>query len=158
MFLPIGPLISFGPVVIATLAPNSTSYLASWAGGYAASFHPVLGSIYPLDLAGLGAVPLTDPTVTYLLQLFALDSDATPYATVEAQYNAIMAAIQGSYSYAGYATASGQVGDLVAQDASGASHTARARLKKALPLVIKPGENVSWLEVSMDFQLLTAWS
>lgn len=157
MFVPFGPLVAFSGITIATLAPNSTSYLSAFNGGFAASFRPVLGSVYPLDLAGLGAVPLTDPALTYTLQLFAADSDPTPYSTLESEYNAILAAIMGSYSYAGYATASGQVGDLVAQDAAGVNHTARARLRKPVPFVIKPGEAGS-LEMMLDFMLVGAFS
>lgn len=155
-FLPFGQLVSFAGLVFTgagALNDANAAWLAQYDASYQTALTPVYGQPYPMDGGALAPAPLKDPTVTYTVLLYADDGDAHPYQTLEAQWNAIAATLAGTHSYRGATAASGQVGDLVVSDASGAHWAARARMLKPAPFKIQPGD-VAALSIDLPFVLL----
>ncbi len=111
---------------------------------------------YPFDLRAGQPGPLKDSSfsTSVLLKAGAGKTGLAAYSDVEAQFGAILSALQGTYTYAG-GQVSGQVGQLVVLRADGASYAgAWARIAK-VELALLPGQHTYHYLLPLTWTLLS---
>jgi len=111
---------------------------------------------YPFDVRGGQPGPLKDSSfsTSVLLKASAGHGGLAAYSDVEAQFGAILSALQGTYTYAG-GQVSGQVGQLVVLRADGVSYAgAWARIAK-VELALLPGQHTYHYLLPLTWTLLS---
>ncbi len=111
---------------------------------------------YPFDVRGGQPGPLKDSSfsTSVLLKAAAGKTGLAAYSDVEAQFAAILSALQGTYTYAG-GQVSGQVGQLVVLRADGQSYAgAWARIAK-VELALLPGQHTYHYLLPLTWTLLS---
>lgn len=159
---PFGTLISFGSMIFtgagipANVQTDTTSVTDAPEVDRPRKAHPT--NPYGISLRGYSPGPLKPTVSTWTVAVVATPglSAAASAAAIETAYATWVGFWRGTHTHRTIAGTTGQLGDLVVQDASGTSYTAEAELTK-MPRTWKPGEIAS-LELVLEFILNGDWA